>query len=80
MRRTLEFVLHKDRATPLTTDDWKFVQKSIEGRIKRRTLDVWYDIPDLCYHVAKAGFACYYVCVKHHNALPTKYNGLARSF
>ena len=79
MRRTLEFVIHKDRDTKLTTEEWRFVQKSVEGRINRRTLDVWYDIPDLCVQVARHGFECYYACLKAHNALPKKYYAFARS-
>ena len=74
----LEYILHTGRDTALTTEEWKFVQKSVEGRINRGTLNVWYDISDLCYHVAKAGFKCYYKCLKAHNALPRKYAAYAR--
>ena len=68
----LEFILHKDRVSEITSREWKLVQKEIANRIKRGTVDVWYDIFEVSYHVAKAGFDCYYKCLDHYNALPAR--------
>ena len=66
----LDYILDKDRETPLSTEEWRFVRKSVEGRINRGTLNVWYDVPNLSHHVMKAGFDCYNCCLRAHNAMP----------
>lgn len=70
MATRLDLILHKDRTTPLSTAEWNFVRTSVEGRIKRGTLNVWYDVPNLNMHVSKAGFNCYICCLRAHDAYP----------